>query len=615
MRPRHAISGADRDRIKGLLPNQHGVAAAANRRFIDAVLWVAKTGRAESVIAWQNYRARFDHMFGIESKGIWMAPCARFRSKAIVAPTSPRCSLAGGAGLSARRSVSQLAHEGLDWNGAARRVHLSAPIFSTTTEVSGYEDRNHLRGGGGVRGGRAAADKPLAWPQFRGPGGSGVADGQKPPVAFGPSKNVKWKVPVPGGLSSPVVAGDKLVVTAFDGGKLYTIAYSRADGKEAWRAEAKAKQIEAYYKTEGSPAASTPATDGERIVSYFGSCGLSCYDLSGKELRKFEMPTVAIAGNFGNGVSPILADGLVVLVRDETKVPKILALDAATGKLRWEKKGRSRVSYCTPVVWDTKAGKQVVAAGHGQMVGYDLQTGAEMWTVAGMPSGCCSSPVTAEGTVFFAGWSPGGPDDKENQMPPFDDMLKKLDKDKDGALSRAEAEKDFEGFFDSMDTNGDGKITRDEYEAVIRFMSEGVNSAFAVRAGGTGDVTKSHVLWRQTKGLPYIPSAIAYRGHLVMVKDGGLVTSYHAKTGKAVYVQRRTGAGARFYASPVAANGHIYLTSLNDGAVTVLKAGADSPVVAKNPPLDERVAATPAIADDTLYIRAEKHLYAFAESK
>jgi hypothetical protein len=117
------------------------------------------------------------------------------------------------------------------------------------------------------------ADKPFAWPQFRGPGGSGVADAQKPPVAFGPSKNVKWKVPVPSGLSSPVIAGDKV------------IAYSRANGKEARRAEAKAKRIEAYHKTEGSPAASTPATDGERVVSYFGSCGLFCYDLSGKELR------------------------------------------------------------------------------------------------------------------------------------------------------------------------------------------------------------------------------------------------------------------------------------------------------------------------------------------
>ncbi len=459
------------------------------------------------------------------------------------------------------------------------------------------------------------ADKPLAWPQFRGPNGSGVADGQKPPVAFGPDKNVKWKVPVPGGLSSPVAAGDKLVLTAFDGGKLYTVAYHRADGKEAWRAEAPAKQIEAYHKTEGSPAASTPATDGERIVSYFGSCGLFCYDLSGKELWTFEMPPAVLAGNFGSGVSPILADGTVVLVRDETKDARILALDATTGKLKWEKKRQSPVSYCTPVVWDTPAGKQVVAAGHGRMIGYDLKTGAEKWSVAGMPTGCCSSPVTADGTLFFAGWSPGGPDDKDTQIGTFDAMLKDLDKNKDGALSREEAEKTFEGFFDSLDANKDGKITREEWDAIVKFMSEGKNSAFALKAGGTGDVTNSHVLWKKMEGLPYIPSAIVYRGQYVMVKDGGIVTACDAKTGKEVY-QGRAVAGGKYYASPVAANGHIYFTSLDDGAVTVLKAGSEKPVVAaKNPKLGERVAATPAIADDTLYVRTEKHLYAFAEKK
>src|SRR5262249_35832293 len=166
-----------------------------------------------------------------------------------------------------------------------------------------------------------------------------------------------------------VVAGDKLVLTAFDGGKLYTIAYRRADGKEAWRAEAPAKKLEPYHKTEGSPAASTPATDGQRIVSYFGSCGLFCYDLSGKEPWKSEMPPALAGGGFGTGPSPILVDGTVVLVRDELKDPKILALDAATGKLRWEKKRQSQTSYSTPVVWDTPAGKQIVTAGIGRMIG------------------------------------------------------------------------------------------------------------------------------------------------------------------------------------------------------------------------------------------------------
>lgn len=459
------------------------------------------------------------------------------------------------------------------------------------------------------------ADQPSAWPQFRGPNGSGVGEGQKPPTEFGPDKNVKWKAVVPSGLSSPIVAGDKLVITAFEDGKLYTVAYRRADGREAWRAAAPAKQIETFHKVEGSPAASTPATDGERIVSYFGSCGLFCYDLSGTELWKFEMPTAVTAAGFGSGVSPIVADGTIVLVRDETKDPRILAIDAATGSLKWEKKRQSVMSYCTPVVWETSAGKQVAAAGHARMIGYELKTGAEKWSAAGIPSGCCSSPVTADGMLFFAGSSPGGADDKENQMPTYDGLLKDLDADKDGALSKAEAEKAFEGFFDNQDVNKDGKVSRDEWDAVVKFFSEGKNSAFALKAGGAGDVTESHVLWKQTKGLPYVPSAIVYRGQYVMVKDGGIVTAYDTKSGQELYAGRAAATGT-YYASPVAANGHIYFTSLNDGVVTVLKAGADKPeVVAQNPPLNERVAATPAIADDTLYIRTAGHLYAFAAEK
>src|SRR5439155_13176644 len=185
--------------------------------------------------------------------------------------------------------------------------------IAVTTEVDGMKALYALAAVGVFAALGLGGDNPLAWPQFRGPGGSGVADGQRPPVEFGPDKNVKWKVPAPSGLSSPIVAGDQLVITAFEDGKLSTVAYGRADGKQAWKAEAPAKKIEAYHKTEGSPAASTSATDGKRIVSYFGSCGLFCYDLSGKELWRFEMPTVATPGDFGSGASPIFVDGTVIL--------------------------------------------------------------------------------------------------------------------------------------------------------------------------------------------------------------------------------------------------------------------------------------------------------------
>jgi len=278
-----------------------------------------------------------------------------------------------------------------------------------------------------------SADKSLAWSRFRGPNGSGIAEDAKPPVEFGPDKNVKLKSSVPSGLSSPIIAGDKIVITAFEDGKLYTIAYKMTDGAEGWRAEAPVKKLEAFHKTEGSPAASTPATDGARIVSYLGSCGLVCYDLSGKELWKFVMPPAAIGGDFGSGVSPIIADGVVVLVCDETKDSKIIALDAAAGGRKWEQARLPATSYCTPIVWNTANDKQVVAAGHARMIGYDLKTGTEKWFLRGTPSGCVPSPVLANGTLFFAGGG-GGADDQEFQMPPFDSMLKDLDKDNDGVL-------------------------------------------------------------------------------------------------------------------------------------------------------------------------------------
>jgi outer membrane protein assembly factor BamB len=457
----------------------------------------------------------------------------------------------------------------------------------------------------------AAAQEAPAWPQFRGPGGSGVAEGQKPPIEFGPDKNVKWKIATPSGFSSPIVVGDLVVLTAFDKGKLYTIAYRRANGAEAWRVEAPAKEIERHHKTEASPAASTPVTDGKRIVSYFGSCGVFCCDLAGKELWRHEMPTVETLAGFGTGVSPILADGLVVLVRDAVNDSKIFALDVTDGSLKWEKKREKSGGFCTPALWSHADGKDIVVPGTGRMIGYDLKTGDEKWTVSGMPAVVCATPVVSGDMLFFAGWSPGD----DFKLPTFDDMLKMTGQEKLGHITQEGFDKTkMKGFFDNNDTNHDGKITRDEWDASLKMMSSSVNCAIAVKAGGRGDITKSHVIWKQLKGLPYVPSGVAYQGQYVLVKDGGFVTAYDMRTGKKIYAQERVLAEGRYYASPVAANGHIYCTSLDDGTITVLKAGGTEPTVAaRNPELKERVAATPAIADNVIYVRTAGHLYAFAE--
>jgi outer membrane protein assembly factor BamB len=458
------------------------------------------------------------------------------------------------------------------------------------------------------------AENTLPWPRFRGPNGSGVAAAEKPPVDLGPEKNVKWRVPVPSGLSSPIIVGDKLVLTAVDHGELYTIAYSRMNGAEAWRARAPASQLEAHHETEGSPAASTSATDGERIVSYFGSCGLCCYDLRGKELWKIEMPPALTLGSYGSGVSPIIADKTVVLLRDEASDPRIIAVDITTGKVKWQQPRTSRGGFSTPVVWETAAGKQIAAAGHYKLIGYDLQSGQEKWFVKGMPTASCASPMVFDDKLYFAAWSPGAADELAIKPPPFD-LLLLGDTNNDGAISKDETSAEvIKGFFNSIDTNKDGKITRSEWNEALALVAAAKNSAFALQPGGKGDVTETNVRWRKAAGLPYVSSAIVYRGQLVMVKDGGIVTAYDAASGDQVY-QKRIAAPGKYFASPVAANGYIYFSSLDDGTITVLKAGAASPeVVAKNPPLGERIGATPAIADNALYVRTAKYLYAFSEN-
>ncbi len=448
------------------------------------------------------------------------------------------------------------------------------------------------------------------WQQFRGPAGSGVADDQKPPVKFGPKENLAWKVAVPPGASSPIIVGDKIILTAFENDKLLTICYSRIDGKELWRAEAPAKKIEEFHPTEGSPAASTPASDGKKVVVYFGSCGLICYDLDGKEQWKFELPTAETDGRFGSGTSPVISDGLVFLTRDLTKNSAVYAVDLATGSQKWKtERPKARTAYSTPVLWDDGGKKVLVVAGLRVMTAYDAKTGAEAWTVNRLTTAACATPVLAGDTLVYAASGPGG--GAEFKMPSFDDILKQAGEEKLGYLTRAGADKTMlKGFFDNQDTNRDGKLTREEWNENMKVFFEGSEDrAVAVKPGGKGEVA-----WSFKKGLPYVTSPLVYRDRVYMLKDGPLLTCLDAKTGKPVYEAERFKGGQRYYASPVAANGHIYLASL-DGTMTVIAAGEETPDVEYSVKLAEPVRATPAIAHNTLYVRSDKFLYAFVEKK
>jgi outer membrane protein assembly factor BamB len=449
------------------------------------------------------------------------------------------------------------------------------------------------------------------WPQFRGPNCSGVSETAHPPTAFGPGTNQLWKVAAPGGMSSPAVWGDRIFLTAFDAGQLEVHCYARKDGRQLWKRAVPAGKLEEFHSTEGSPAASSCATDGRRVVSYFGSFGLVCHDFAGKELWRHPLPLAETAGGFGTGSSPTLAGGLVVLNRDMLKGCSLLAVDLKTGQRAWEAaRPDVRQSYGSSIVWKNGGVDEVVMSGSLKLKAYDLKTGAERWSLDGMPSFTCTTPVVGDGLLFFAGWAPGKGD---SPVPSFEQTAANFDKNKDGAITPDEVKgTPLESFFRAQDLNGDGKITAEDVDGMKAMMSKGENLLVAVRPGGKGDLSASNVAWKQTRGLPYVPSPLYYQGRVYLVKDGGMVSCYDAKTGAPVYQQERLNALGNYYASPVAADGRVIVASL-DGKVTVFAAGGDAPKILHQVEFKERIAATPALVENQLFLRTPTALYAFGQ--
>ena len=457
----------------------------------------------------------------------------------------------------------------------------------------------------------AAVNAETWWQQFRGPNCSGASDSANPPAEFAPGTNQIWKTSVPSGASSPCVWGDSIYLTAFEDNKLETLCYQRRDGKLLWKADAKAEKIEEYNTSEGSPAASTPTTDGKRVVSYFGSCGLICYDPRGKVLWRYSLPTSESPGSFGTGGSPIIVDGLVLVGRDQSTGCSLLALDLKTGTKVWET-ARKDVGpgFGTPIIWKNGGATEIVMPGSFKLKGYDLKTGAERWSLAGMPSFTCTTPVAGDDMLYFAGWSPGK---DPGTGPSWDGMLKPADKNNDGVVTLEEAKAvHMDAFFKALDANADGKLTPDDLATMQANMSKGENVLVAIKPGGKGELTESSVVWKQTRGLPYVPSPLLYDHRVYLIKDGGMLSSYDAATGKVFYQQERLDAVGNYYASPVAAAGRIYVASLN-GRVTVLEAGGESPKVLHHADFGERISATPALVGEAIYFRTATSLYAFGK--
>lgn len=451
------------------------------------------------------------------------------------------------------------------------------------------------------------------WPQFRGPGGLGVAaDGARPPAHFGPGSNVVWRVETPAGNSSPVIWGRRLFLTGYAGGKLLTLAYDRSTGRELWRREVTTEKIEEVHPSLGSPATATPVTDGERVYVHFGSLGALAYDFDGRELWRH--PMTLTQTEYGASSSPILAGENVVQLLDQDGGSHLLALNRRTGKTAWRiERPEMRRGFGTPILWAHDGATDLVVPGTIWMEGLDPANGAERWRVSGLARITCTSPVVAGGLLLAASWTTGGDHGQGHLlMPKFDEVLPERDVDKDGRLTFAELPPGpAKERFKHLDGNRNGFVERAEWESMAAIFARVENQAFAVKPDSKGRVSDDGVLWRFKKGLPYVGSPLAYQGRFYLVKDGGMLTCLDPHTGKPFYQEERLGPVGAYYASLLGAGGRIYVTS-RSGTIVVVKAGDVFDVIARND-LGEIIQATPAALEDVLFVRTAGHLAAFRQ--
>jgi outer membrane protein assembly factor BamB len=392
----------------------------------------------------------------------------------------------------------------------------------------------------------ASADGARAgnWPRFRGPNGSGVAPDKGVPVRWTEKSGVLWKVEIPGsGNSSPVVWDGRLFLQSATDHDRQLLCLSAHSGKTLWKQTVPGDK--GWTHPKNSLASSTPATDGRRVYVLFwdgGKVWLAAYTVDGKPAWRRDLGR--FTSQHGPGTSPIVYGGKVFLANDQDGAAALVALDAETGKPAWQAKRRAyRACYSTPLVLRSARGKaELIVASTAGITAYDPDSGTANWWWTWHFDGMALRTVASP----VAG---------------------------DGLIFAA---------------SGDGS---------------GARHAVAVRTGGKGDVTRTHLAWERKRDFPYVPSMLVHRGHLLAVNDHGVASCRVARTGKTVWERRLSGAVT---ASPLLIDGKIYVVS-EKGDVFVFPAAAEFRLLAPNS-VGEAVFATPAVADGKLFIRGENHL-------
>ena len=443
-----------------------------------------------------------------------------------------------------------------------------------------------------------------SWPRLRGPGGAGTTETTGLPVEFGPGKSVVWRVEIPPGKSSPILIDDRIFVTAHEEDRLLTICIDRGSGKILWNSEVIREREEKRNRRSG-PAAPTPVTDGKNVYSFFADFGLVAYDPAGKEL--WRRPLGPFQSEHGMVASPVIADGKLFLVADLMYGSYVTAIDTTTGETLWKVKRPDTLGgYATPVVNRPSDGAaELIVPGPFQLVSYDAASGEKLWWVSGLAHQPKSVPVINGDTLYFN--VPG----LSGNYPPYSKMLEQFDGNSDGVIAQDEFGKKFgwvRNNFPGFDLNRNSLLEEDEWTKLLSAES----ALWAIRLGGQGDVTSTHVLWNFKKSLPDVPSPLITDGVMYLVRNGGILTSLDSQTGQVLKRGRLKEAIDTYYSSPVAGDGKIYVAS-EKGKVVVVRAGAQWEILATHD-FGEEIYATPALADKRVYVRTMKALYCFEEA-
>lgn len=454
----------------------------------------------------------------------------------------------------------------------------------------------------------ATGDTP-EWGGFRGNNGSGVSVHGSIPAVLDAEENLLWRTEIPSGYSSPIVTGNRVIVTAAEGKELVTLCLDKVTGEIRWRSHV---EFDGSRVGANSPAAPTPVTDGRQIFSLFHHVGLVAYDMNGKEVwhnslgAPFNIP-------HGLATSPVLHGDLVILQLDQDTDSHLIALDKATGEERWRvaRPGTTH-GYATPVIYEPEEGPvQIICSGSMEVAAYAFLDGEKLWWMGGSAWQTKSLPLIHKGLCIVNAYMQppsefGGPRVTQS----WEEALAERDADGDELISRDEwPHEALQLAWFIFDLDGDDKLNEADY-AYLKSAGTATGGLFAIRLGGRGDVTTSHLAWKysERRGLSDVISPVVVNDTLFVLRDGGLLTSIDTATGEVIQ-QKRVGDPDQYYASPVSAGGRL-LTASQAGQLAVVSGEGEWEVLSTTD-LDEVIWSTPALAEGLLFVRTQSALYCF----